>query len=122
MNERLDPLLKPIRRHPVSPAEEAEIFRHRQIRIKTEFLRHITKLGTDGLAVAPDVVTVNERAPAGRLGETAEHADRRGFSGAVGPEKAEDIPGGNGHGDALHGGVLAVGLLQLVQNDQRLRH
>ena len=81
----------------------------------------------DEADVAADVVALARRRRGRRRArcppvgsrERAEHVDRRRLAGAVGPEEAEDLAGGDLEADAAHGLDLAEGLAQVVDLDRR---
>jgi hypothetical protein len=54
-----------------------------------------------------------------RLGQRAEHVDRGRLAGAVGPEEAEDLTGGDLEADPAHRLDLVEGLAQVVDLDRR---
>ena len=64
-------------------------FVDRQIRVEAELLRHIPKKGPDINAILPNLPPKDCTMTGAWSGESAEHADRRGFSGTVGAEKTE---------------------------------
>src|SRR5436190_329085 len=84
LHEPVDPLPRALTRYLVSPGEEPQVFEHRQVRIQAEPLRDVAEPLPDPAAVSPDVQTKNPSGAAGRAREPAEHADGRGFPGAVG--------------------------------------
>ncbi len=65
------------------------------------------------------VVTADDGAPAVGLEEARDHLHCRGFTGAIGAEKAEDFAAGDVEADAVDGGDIPESLAQLVGFDER---
>ena len=80
---------------------------------------HVAELGFCEFRGVLHVVTADDGAPAVGLEEARDHLHGRGFTGAIGAEKAEDFAAGDVQADAVDGGDVPESLAQLVGFDER---
>src|SRR5262249_38446183 len=108
--------------NPIGSAKETEIFVDRQIRIKAELLRHITKLRSDAESLPPNITAADRALAEGGFYQTAKHPDRSRLSGAICTEKSEDLAGLDRHRDSIGGDLLPEFLREILEDNKRLRH
>src|SRR5262245_60427395 len=78
-------------RYAVDAGVEPEVLAHREVFVEAEPLGHVADPRLDLLGLGRDVVAENGALAAGRIEDPAQHPDRRGLAGAVGPEDPEDL-------------------------------
>ena len=66
------------------------------------------------------IVPIDAKGAAGGLQDGGQHLDGGGLSGAIGPEKAEDLPFGNGERNVIHGAEIAEVLDQVLDFNHRV--
>ena len=106
---------------PLEAPEEAQVLAGGQVRVDGQVLGHVAD---GGLGVGrPDV-----HRPAGHDDlaavapeQAADHRDGGGLAGAVGPEQAVGLAGGDLEADAVDGGPLAVALAKVAADEHRPR-
>ena len=104
---------------PLEAAEEAQVLAGGQVRVDGQVLGHVADGGlgvgradVDRLAGHDDLAAV---APE----QAADHRDGGGLAGAVGPEQAVGLAGGDLEADAVDGGPLAVALAEVATDEDR---
>ncbi len=75
----------------VDAAEERDVLIDREPLVQREALRHVADSALDALRITAHVESAHHCGPRRRLQQAAEHADRRGFSGAVAAKEPEDL-------------------------------
>ena len=103
--------------HPVQLGVEAQVLGGRQVHVERRVLEHQTDVAAHVEPLGDDVVAGHRRRTGRRLGERAQHLDRRRLAGTVGPEEAEDLPRLDVEGDPVDGGEVAVALDQPIDLD-----
>jgi hypothetical protein len=76
-----------------------------------------TDQGSDGGRLADDVVSADPRSPTVWLEQRGQNVNRRGLSGAVGPEQREDATRGDVEVDAVQHDPVAEALGERVGLD-----
>src|SRR5437763_1712632 len=105
--------------HTISASKKSKILRDGEITVEAKALRHVTKLCPHFLAIFPDVCVLTRRAATRRVSEAAQHAHRRGFSGAVRPEKTKDRSPLDSKGKIPYRMNVSVTLAQMVDHNNR---
>ena len=82
---------------------EIHIFRHREIFIKAEFLRHIAEFRLKRRRFSYHIVPENGKGSSGRRHKAANETHERRFPGAVGPDESGNAAGAHGEGDRRKG-------------------
>ena len=101
------------------PRHEAQIFPGRSVQIQRRLLGQIPDEPFGLSGVLKNVIAADDHLAGGR-GKTARHnVHGRGFSGAVRPKKAVDLPLLHGEGQVGHGSMTAVALGQMLYFNQR---
>ena len=97
---------------PVQPAQILDLLAYEHARVQPTLLGHVTETAAlssaDRRAVPPD-------RPGIEIGETEDGPHGRRLAGTVGPEEADDLPGGDLEGEVVESGQLAVGPAQSLQ-------
>src|SRR5665647_2011167 len=106
----------------VGAAEETDVLDHGQVFVEGELLRHVADSTLDALGLPADIEAADIGRPGGRVEEAAEHADRRGFAGPVGSEKAEDPAAVDLERDGVDSREIAEPLRQRLDLDRLLGH
>jgi hypothetical protein len=94
------------RRHPVEARLERQQFAPGLHVIEARLLQRHADAASHAGGVAQHVQAADLRRPGRRPEQRGEHADCRGLAGAVGPEKAEDLPLGDVQRDPVDGADL----------------
>ena len=105
----------------VQPGEEIDVLLHGKVGVEREELGHVADAGLQRLQVAEDAQAGDLGRARGGLEQAREHLDRRRLSGAVGPEKAEDLPRPDLEGDVIHRGERSEALGEPGDPDGRAR-
>ena len=95
--------------HAAQAADELEVLEAGEMGVDLGFLGDVAEMGAEGGEVLVDVAAGEEDFAAGGLDEADDHLNGGGFAGAVGPEVAEDVAGGEGEADVFDGGDGTVG-------------
>ena len=103
---------------PVELGVHAEVLLGGQVAVECRVLEYEADVPTNVVALRDDVMPGDRGAAARRLGQCAEHVDRRRLAGPVWPEEPEDLPGRDFEADAAHGFDLAVGLAEIPHLDR----
>src|SRR5215470_2271824 len=106
----------------VDPADKIEVFLDGEILVKAEALCHVSDLAADARGVANNVETQTDPASAIRRQEAAQHADCRGLTAAIGPEKTTDLTGLDPQIQLLHDRIGAKALFQVTNIDDGCAH
>jgi hypothetical protein len=93
----------------VDPGVEAQVLLDGQVLVQAEALGHVADALLDALGLGRDVEADDGAAATRRIQDPAEHPDRRGFSGSVGPEDAEDLAALHRERHVAHGDEVAEG-------------
>ena len=93
---------------------------HGQVPVHAAGLEHDAEPLAQGDRPRSGVEAEHGHAAARARAVALEDLDRRRLAGAVGPEQAEDLAAPDGEGDAAHGGLLAVGLAQVLDLDRHV--
>src|SRR5690606_16963205 len=104
-------------REPVDAGVEGEVLLDAEIFVEAEALGHVADTLFDALRLARDVVADDGSAPARRLEDAAQHADRRRLAGAVRAEDAEDLSLGHAQRDVAHGHEVAEAPTEVLRLD-----
>src|SRR5207253_7989145 len=107
---------------PAQPCEQPQRLAAARLPAEAEIAGEIAEPRADRDAVATAVEAEETGAAAGRVVKVEQGADRRRLAGAVGSEKAEDLPRRDGEGDVLDAAVAAVELRQPLGLDRRSAH
>ena len=91
-----------------------------EIVVERELLRDDPELLPRGQSVEHHVVTEHAHAPAGRLQQPRDAANRGGLAGAVWPEQTKDLAGRHGERHTVDGDEIAVGLSEFRDVDHDL--
>src|SRR6266853_3329630 len=75
----------------VDAAVKLQVFRHGQIVVEAEVLRHVADVLADGFRICADVQAFDKGGAAAEWQKTCEHFDDGGFSAAVGAEETKDF-------------------------------
>src|SRR5437899_2316704 len=105
---------------PLQLRDEAEIARHAHVVVEGRILGKIPDPTPYLGRLLEDVEAVDPHRARGRRQEAGDDPHGRRLSGAVGAEKAEDLPGSSGEGDVADGSKLAVALGQARDFDHRV--
>ena len=109
-------------RHLVNPGNEVEIFKHCQVFVEAEFLRHVANITTDQPGVADNIAP---KAGAGALigpQQTTEHSDRCRLAAAIGPKEAADFPSPHRQIQTIHNDTGPKPLAQAAHIDNEVAH
>src|ERR1700722_8968926 len=107
---------------PVGSRKETQIFAYRQIRVEAELLGDVPKLRPDAKSAPPDIKPINGCATGGRPGQSAQHANRRGFPGTICSQKAENFTLADRHCDLVDSGGSPKFFHKIFEYNERLRH
>ena len=116
------PCVPPLLRHMIQLRGEDEVLPSGQVIVHVRGLMddpHVPP-GLDGLP--DDVMPEDPGCPTGRLRDPGKDPDGGGLPRAVRPEITEDLPLGNGEGDAPEGLDLAVPFREVQHLDGRVGH
>src|SRR5271165_1092869 len=89
-------------RDAVDAGDELQVLPHREVLVQAEMLRHVAYMALDLVGVGADVVAEAGAAARVRREQAAQHADSRRLAGAVGAEKAVDLPALHLNGEIAH--------------------
>ena len=106
----------------LDPAQELQVFHHREVVVEGEFLGHVADLAPQGLGPGGDVQSQNRHFAGGRGQQAAEHADDRGLARAVGTQETVDLSMGYPKIDPVDGDDIAEVAGQPTGLDGRIRH
>src|ERR1019366_9225055 len=87
---------------------EVEVFVDAHVLVERAAFRHIADLAANRDAVPKDIEPCDSCLAGGRGEVAGEDAHGGAFTGAVGPEKADDLPGLDVEADVADGGVIAI--------------
>src|SRR5437773_1336523 len=99
---------------------KGEVLFDRQVVVERKALRHVADGRLDALGVAPQIDPEHAALPLGRLEDPAQHAERRGLPGAVGPEKPVQLATADPEGEAVHSHDPAEALREPARDDRVL--
>mmetsp|Transcript_23364 Transcript_23364/g.55525 ORF Transcript_23364/g.55525 Transcript_23364/m.55525 type:complete len:246 (+) Transcript_23364:1539-2276(+) len=109
-------------RHREQPGDEVEVLADGEVVVEPELLRHIADLALDGLALAAEIQAQHLAFTGVRRQQAAEHAQRGGFTAAVGAEEADDAAGADLQVDRIDHLAAAIGLGEPPDVDGELGH
>src|SRR5262245_19660577 len=102
---------------PVETRDEFQILAHREVLIEAEALGHVADMALDLVRLAADVVAEAGAAALVWREQAAQHPDGGGLAGAVGAEKAVDLPALHPHRQVAHDLAAAEGFGQAFDLD-----
>ena len=119
--DHLEHLVHPGRRRrrvdAVQLGVHAQVLRGGEVDVQRGVLEDQADVAAHVVALRDDVEAADARRAGRRLGQRAEHVDRRALAGAVGAEEAEDLARRDGERNAADGVDVAVGLDEVVDLD-----
>jgi hypothetical protein len=101
----------------VQAGDEAQKLCAGELLIYERAVRDEAELHLGPHRILRQVHTGNGHLATGRAQDAGDHAERRRFSGAVRPEKSEQLPAWNFEIDRVHGGEAAVALGEPAETD-----
>ncbi len=104
---------------PVQIGHEAQVLVGGEVFPQREFLRHVAEPAPDGLGVFHDGESEHFGVAVARQQHAAEHAQRGGFAGAVGPEESVDASRRDVEVDVIHRDLVAEFSRELPRGDRR---
>src|ERR1041384_4289465 len=99
--------------------DEAQKFPAGELLVNERPVGNKTGVRLGGLRFANHVVSVEEHSSGSRFQDSHHHADRGGFAGAIGTEKAEYLSCGDFQIEPVHGGQFAVALGEIDELNHR---
>ena len=101
----------------VEGAEQAEVVVGGEFLVEGEVLGDVADLPLGGAGVGGDGLAADFDATGVGAEDAAGDGDRGGLAGAVGPEQAEALAGGDGERDVADGDEVAVALVDVVDEE-----
>ncbi len=103
--------------HAVHPRHKIQVFADREVLPEGEFLGHVADAALDLSAFAQDIVAKTASTSRIRGEQSAHHANRRGFSAAVGAKEPEDLAPLHLQRDVLDDVLVTEALVQFPDVD-----
>ena len=104
----------------VDLSEKDQVLAYRQILVERKALRHVANLAFDRLGVSPHIDAQYGGIAFTRREQPTQHADRRGFAGAVRTQEAVDAAAGDLQIDVIHCNKIGETTGQLSSRDCKL--
>ena len=99
----------------VHSREKVDVLLYGEIIVERELLRHIADVFPHLLGFDGHVQALDQSAPRGGRQQPAKHAYSRGFSGAVGTQKPENLALADLQGDVINRDERAKGFYQSIR-------